>query len=202
MLLLRGPQAPGELRTRTERLHAFADRTEVEAVLSAWPGARPRWCGSWSGGRDSRTPGGCTCSVRWRPSRRPRRSAVDREGVLRDGEEARTERVRRTFDAVAEPYAEALADELDDLPFERWLLDRVAAARRHRAGRGGGLWARPRHGVPGRRGARSHGIDLSPGMVAEARRRFPDGSYEVGDLRRLMRPTTVTGGARCWPGTR
>src|SRR6478735_9420855 len=33
VLLLRGPQAPGELRTRTERLHAFADREQVEEVL-------------------------------------------------------------------------------------------------------------------------------------------------------------------------
>ena len=33
VLLLRGPQAPGELRTRTERLHPFADRSEVEACL-------------------------------------------------------------------------------------------------------------------------------------------------------------------------
>src|SRR5664279_3115051 len=31
VLLLRGPQSPGELKTRTERLHAFADRSEVEA---------------------------------------------------------------------------------------------------------------------------------------------------------------------------
>ena len=45
VLLLRGPQAPGELRTRTERLHLFADRTEVEACLlhrgrCARPGSR------------------------------------------------------------------------------------------------------------------------------------------------------------------
>jgi uncharacterized protein YceH (UPF0502 family) len=33
VLLLRGAQAAGELRTRTERLHAFADRGEVEACL-------------------------------------------------------------------------------------------------------------------------------------------------------------------------
>ena len=33
VLLLRGPQAPGELRTRTERLHAFTDRGEVEECL-------------------------------------------------------------------------------------------------------------------------------------------------------------------------
>ena len=33
VLLLRGPQAPGELRTRTERLHQFRDREAVEACL-------------------------------------------------------------------------------------------------------------------------------------------------------------------------
>lgn len=34
-LLLRGPQTPGELRTRSTRLYAFADLNEVEAALSA-----------------------------------------------------------------------------------------------------------------------------------------------------------------------
>ena len=33
VLLLRGPQTPGELRTRTERLHPYADRVAVEQVL-------------------------------------------------------------------------------------------------------------------------------------------------------------------------
>ena len=33
VLLLRGPQTPGELRTRCERLHNFADLTAVETVL-------------------------------------------------------------------------------------------------------------------------------------------------------------------------
>ncbi|AJR06017.1 DUF480 domain-containing protein [Photobacterium gaetbulicola] len=34
VMLLRGPQSPGELRTRTNRLCNFADVKEVEAVLS------------------------------------------------------------------------------------------------------------------------------------------------------------------------
>src|SRR3954447_26510802 len=34
VLLLRGAQAPGELRTRTERLHPFASRADVERLLS------------------------------------------------------------------------------------------------------------------------------------------------------------------------
>ncbi len=35
VLLLRGPQSPGELKPRTERLHPFADRDQVEACLQA-----------------------------------------------------------------------------------------------------------------------------------------------------------------------
>jgi uncharacterized protein YceH (UPF0502 family) len=34
-LMLRGAQMPGELRSRAERMHAFADLTEVENTLSA-----------------------------------------------------------------------------------------------------------------------------------------------------------------------
>jgi uncharacterized protein len=33
VLLLRGPQTPGELRSRTERMHPFGDLDEVQAVL-------------------------------------------------------------------------------------------------------------------------------------------------------------------------
>jgi uncharacterized protein YceH (UPF0502 family) len=35
VLLLRGPQTPGELKARTERLHAFADLAAVDAALRA-----------------------------------------------------------------------------------------------------------------------------------------------------------------------
>ncbi len=35
VLLLRGPQTPGELKARTERLHAFADLDAVDAALQA-----------------------------------------------------------------------------------------------------------------------------------------------------------------------
>jgi uncharacterized protein YceH (UPF0502 family) len=33
VLMLRGPQTPGELRTRTERMHGFADGDELSATL-------------------------------------------------------------------------------------------------------------------------------------------------------------------------
>jgi uncharacterized protein YceH (UPF0502 family) len=36
-LMLRGPQTLGELRTRAERMHSFADLAEVESVLDRMP---------------------------------------------------------------------------------------------------------------------------------------------------------------------
>ena len=33
VLMLRGPQTPGELKTRTERLHSFADMSDLSATL-------------------------------------------------------------------------------------------------------------------------------------------------------------------------
>jgi uncharacterized protein len=103
--------------------------------------------------------------------------------------------VRSSYDAVASDYADHLADELSGLPFETWLLDRVAA---HAAGQpvvdaGCG----PGHVTAylAERGADVIGLDLSPEMVSEARRRFPGPTFQVGDLRRLSRPATSHGWA-------
>ncbi|MBO0844468.1 MAG: DUF480 domain-containing protein [Nocardioides sp.] len=194
VLLLRGPQAPGELRTRTERLHPFADRDEVEQLLARMaerglarmlprqPGQHdPRWVHLL--GESAVSPVAPVATA-----------AVDRESVLADGAPARDERVRASYDAVATTYADHLVDELrDGLPFETWLLDRVAAHA------DGGpvveVGCGPGHVTAylAEAGVDATGMDVSPGMVAEARRRFPDGSYEVGDLRRLMRPNTAPG---------
>ncbi len=192
VLLLRGAQAPGELRTRTERLHPFTDRGEVEACLR----------------RMAERPEPLVRELERRPGQQDRRwvhllgpltqaeavpataAAVDRDTVLADGAEARDARVRAAYDAIAASYAEQLADELDHLAFERWLLDRVVAhAAAHPVVEVG---SGPGHVTAylARSGAAATGIDLSPAMVAEARRRFPGVSFEVGDLRRLSRPAT------------
>ena len=150
VLLLRGAQAPGELCTRTERLHPFADRGEVEACLSRMAGRTEplvRELERRAGQHDRR----------WvhllGPVPQEVASAtvvVDREVVIANGADARDTRVGSSYDAVATAYAESLVDELRGLPFETWLLDRVLA---HADGRpvvevGSG---RARHGVPGRR---------------------------------------------------
>ncbi len=198
VLLLRGEQAPGELRTRTERLHAFGDRGEVEACLHRMaerPTPLVRELERRPGQQDAR----------WvhllGPSPQPAASAAsaaaggDREAVIAGGAELRDEQVRSSYDVIATAYADHLADELRDLPFETWLLDRVLD---HAAGRpvvevGSGPGHITAHLAD--RGADATGIDLSPAMVAEARLRFPGRRFEVGDLRSLARPSTGLGWA-------
>ncbi|GAB3791202.1 DUF480 domain-containing protein [Nocardioides ungokensis] len=196
VLLLRGAQTPGELRTRTERLHTFADRGEVEGCLRRMAGRpqplvrelerRPgqhdrRWVHLLGPVPQEATPAAA--------------AAVDRDSVIAGGAEARDARVRSSYDAVAGAYAEHLVDELGGLAFETWLLDRVVA---HADGGpvvevGSGPGHVTAYLADG--GAEATGIDLSPAMVDEARRRFPGRSFEVGDLRRLSRPVASAGWA-------
>ena len=195
VLLLRGAQTPGELRTRTERLHAFDDKAAAEAVLRRLaaratplveelerrPGQHDhRWIHLLGPVAVETPPSGTA-------------PAGDRERVIADGREVRDERVRSSYGRVAGAYAEALADELDDLPFERWLLERVGdLAGPHpvvEVGCGPGHVTAHLASL----GVEASGIDLAPEMVQVARERYPDGHYEVVDLRRLMRPTTSDG---------
>src|SRR6478609_11847482 len=112
VLLLRGPQAPGELRTRTERLHPFPDRSEVEACLRRMaerPQPLVRELERRPGQQDHR----------WVhllgpiPQQAPVEATpmVDRESVLADGPDARDARVRTSYDAVASAYAETMVEE-------------------------------------------------------------------------------------------
>lgn len=195
VMLLRGPQAPGELRTRSERLHPFPDRGAVEAVLAEL----------------AALPEPLVVELERRPGQQDRRWAhllgelpaelsadppfVDRESVLAAGAEARDARVVAGYDACAAGYAEQLRDELADKPFDRWLLDRVAAAA------AGGPVADVGCG-PGQvtayladAGAAATGFDLSPGMIEQARAEHPGLAFEVGDLSRLLRPRDAAGWA-------
>jgi uncharacterized protein YceH (UPF0502 family) len=196
VLLLRGAQTPGELRSRTERLYDFSDRSEVETCLRRMaqrpqplvrelerrPGQQDRRWAHLLGPVPDQTP--------TRPE-----AVVDRDVVLVDGADRRDDRVRSSYDTVAAAYADHLADELTSLPFETWLLDRVIA---HADGDpvvdvGSGPGHVTAYLAGG--GADVLGIDYSSAMVSEARRRFPDRAFAVGDLRRLTRPATSSGWA-------
>jgi len=196
VLLLRGAQTPGELRTRTERLSAFADRGELETCLrqmASRPEPLVRELERRPGQQDRRWVHLLGPVPEQAAAAAP--AAVDRDVVIADGADRRDAAVRSSYDAVAADYADHLVEELSGLPFETWLLDRVLA---HAAGGpvvevGCGPGHVTAYLADG--GGDATGIDLSPAMVAEARRRFPGRSFEVGDLRRLTRPATSSGWA-------
>lgn len=196
VLLLRGPQPAGALKTRTERLHGFADRAEVEATLNVLARTEPPLVAELprQGGQHD---------TRWvhllGPSEQPLEGrdgpgdAGEREVPLRDGAEARDERVRASYSALAAAYSDRFRDEFGESSFEAWFLGRVLdlAGPHPIVDVGCG----PGH-VSARlaaKGADVTGIDLSPGMVEQARKNHPDGSFAVGDLRTLMRPTNDSG---------
>ncbi len=195
VLLLRGAQSPGELKTRTERLHRFADRAETESCLRRLAERTPalvkqlerrpgqqdhRWVHLLADGAPATTVAAQS-------------SVVDRESVIADGAPRRDERVRATYSAVAPMYADRFAAELAELPFERWLLDRIADECAGRPVMDAGCG--PGHVTAhlASKGVAAQGLDLTPAMIEQARSRFPDLRYEVGDLLRLMRPTTAEG---------
>ncbi|WP_229123686.1 DUF480 domain-containing protein [Enemella evansiae] len=189
VLLLRGPQSAGELKTRTDRLFPFPDKEAAEQVLrrlaerdtpltrelERLPGHRdPRWVhllGPVEGIAEPAAPV----------------AAVDRDQVLADGAAARDERVRASYDALAEAYAERFGDELAGKPFDRWLLGRLAAESTGPIadiGTGPGQTTR----VLADAGAEVTGFDLSPEMIRVARETHPDLRFEVADFNRLLRP--------------
>jgi uncharacterized protein YceH (UPF0502 family) len=194
VLLLRGAQAPGELKTRTERLHPFVDREQVEHVLqrmAALPEPLVRQLERRAGQQDHRwvhllgpvaEPAGAVAA----PS-------VDREAVLSQGAAARDALVRDTYAAVAEAYFEALGDELIDKPFDVWLLERVASLAGSNpivdVGCGPGHVA----AFLADTGAQVSGVDLSPAMIEVATREYPDLDFSVGSLFTLLRPRTASG---------
>lgn len=108
---------------------------------------------------------------------------------------------RTAYDTVAASYAELLRDELAGSPMDRAVLgvfaEQVLAA-------GGGPVADLGCG-PGRitthlaaLGLDAFGVDLSPGMVAVARRHHPDLRFEVGSLEALALPDGELAGALAW----
>lgn len=192
VLLLRGPQAPGELKTRTERLHGFADRGAVEQVLAELAErGLTRELPRRAGQHDNRWIHLLGPVELGETTNSAPVAAVDREVVLAQGAEARDAAVRASYDAAAIAYAEGSRD-LADNSFDSWLMDRLAmevTGPIADVGTGTGRVA----AYLAEQGADVTGYDISAGMLEQARRRVPGAVFELCDQRRLLRPPTAPG---------
>jgi uncharacterized protein YceH (UPF0502 family) len=192
VLLLRGPQSAGELRTRTERLHGFDDKTAVEArlhAMAALPTPLVRELPRRPGQQDPRwvhllgpVPLEATAAV----------GDVDREVVLADGPAARDARVLASYDLLAEAE-DAPGGDLGDKPFDGWLLEQVVGLARGGRIADVGCGHGQVTGHLAAAGAAVTGFDLSPAMVARAGADHPELAFEVVHFNRLLRPRDAAG---------
>lgn len=100
-----------------------------------------------------------------------------------------------SYDQVAREYAEKFKDEMDDKPFDRDCLDRLAREVGSLGpicdlGCGPGQIARYLH----RQEVDTLGVDLSPRMIAEAQRLNPDIPFHEGDMLALPDADNSWGG--------
>ncbi|QFU86853.1 class I SAM-dependent methyltransferase [Amycolatopsis sp. YIM 10] len=110
-----------------------------------------------------------------------------------------TDQTRIAYDTVAESYDELLRDELDANPWDRAMLDAFAGLV-GTAGPVGDLGCGPGRltGHLAALGLDVFGVDLSPGMIAVARRTHPDLRFEVGSLGALDLGDGSLAGALAW----
>jgi SAM-dependent methyltransferase len=100
-----------------------------------------------------------------------------------------------SYDNVAAEYADRFKDEMNDKPFDRDCLDRLAREVGGLGpicdlGCGPGQIARYLH----RQGVKTLGVDLSPKMVAEAQRLNPEIYFHQGDMLSLHDADNSWGG--------
>ncbi|HEY2930690.1 MAG TPA: YceH family protein [Acidobacteriota bacterium] len=91
LLLLRGPQTPGELRSRSDRMHAFASVEEVQATLvelASHPEPLARNLGRRPGQKETRWSASCSTE----PADQPVSSAQNESVVILEERVARLER--------------------------------------------------------------------------------------------------------------
>lgn len=102
---------------------------------------------------------------------------------------------QRSYDLVADEYVRRIFEELQHKPLDRELLDRFATRVRDVGpvcdmGCGPGHVARYLH----ERGVDVCGVDLSAGMVAQARRLVPGVEFRQGDIMHLQAPDQAWAG--------
>ena len=116
-----------------------------------------------------------------------------REATPEDRPSQDEERVRASYDAVAENYTARVHDELRDKPIDRGLLNAFADQLASEHGAGAevcDMGCGPGHvgAFLAARGLVVQGIDLSPSMVEHARALHPDMTFDVGNMTALAVP--------------
>ena len=109
--------------------------------------------------------------------------------------------IRASYDAIAHDYADLFRDEVPDKPLDRALFGAFAdLVRAAGGGRVADVGCGPGHVTAHLRGLGldAVGIDLSPGMVAVARRDNPGVPFDVGSMTALDLPDRSLGGVLSW----
>lgn len=106
-----------------------------------------------------------------------------------------TQSVRETYDRLADAYACRYAHELQSKPLDRELLNRFAADVRGGGevcdmGCGMGHISRFLRDA----GLSVFGLDLSPGMIEQGRKLYPEIRFQVGDMTALTLPDEAVAG--------
>lgn len=194
VLLLRGPQTSGELKTRTERLHPFPDRAAVQESLQRLAArAQPlvHQLPRQPGQHDHRWQHLLGPAATPVPSPEP---TVDREAVLAQGAAARDALVSRAYQHLVERAGREPQEPLAE--FDRWLLSRVAAMAGSAPVVDVGCGTGRSTACLAARGAQVTGLDVVPAVVERAHCEqvvgCPGLQFEVGDLRALMRPRAAS----------
>jgi SAM-dependent methyltransferase len=104
------------------------------------------------------------------------------------------EELIRNYDLLASEYAERFCDELESKPFDRNQLQRFAEA--IPGGTVCDIGCGPGHVTAHLEslGIDVIGVDLSPRMIAEAKRRYPSIGFQVGDMLDLKMEARSLGG--------
>jgi ubiquinone/menaquinone biosynthesis C-methylase UbiE len=107
----------------------------------------------------------------------------------------RLQSIRESYDRVADEYARHIFTELDNKPLDRELLTRFAAEVKGH-GEVCDMGCGPGHIARYLRDARAKvfGLDLSPGMLDEARRLNPDIPFRQGNMLALELPDASLAG--------
>jgi len=98
------------------------------------------------------------------------------------------DKIRASYDIVAERYASELADEMVTRPFERGMLLAFSELI-HTVGRGvvGDVGCGPGHIAKhlASLGVATMGVDISVAMIQQAKAKFPEGDFRVGTMFKL-----------------